>query len=964
GVVGTPTELTYGTLTLNTNGSYVYTLKSGVTLGTEDQLSEVVTYTVSDGKGGTDTATLTIVISDYGIGDKTINVVEDGAPASGNLLADEDSGLEVVFVGPVDDLGDPGNAGVPFATTYGGITINANGSYVYTLNNALYEIQSLAEDDTLQDEVEFTVKNASGTFATATITINIDGTNDAPVARNDSASIVKTGSTVGGDVFLNDTDVDNDDVMTVTLVGGSGANVGSSLALAYGTINLNAAGTYTYTLNTSHASVAALAAGQSLQDTVTYQVTDTEGATSSATLTITINGLQPIVPADADYSVLEGGNAAMTQDQFARTATGSNYTITTLPQHGRLLLDNVEVTATGVTFTSADIASGKLRYEHDGTENFDDAFTYTVDSTPGQVFDITIMPVNEAPVIAIPDGTTPVTIAVNEHDATGTANGGGQDLTGLENAFLLTTTQLSGTDPDNQPATDLIYEVTAAPPGGNIKLWNGTSWVNASRFSVQDVADGKVAYFHNPGSEPDAATHQFSVRLTDGSELVSATRTIGITVTNSNDAPSASGGSLNLLEGGLVDVWTALNGKFDDSDADDTPDNLLLVFHTAPAHGTLLKDGVAMVAGVTTFTRADLVAGLIKYQHDGTENFTDSFKYFARDDEGLESSAATVSLSMFPVNDDPIIPAAGEDPGLPAGVETGEIIAGAEEVHGVQLSDNAYEGETVTITAAMLRAYDPDNTNTQVQFRITSNVTKGSIQVDGRTLGVGSVFTLKDVTDGKLKYVHKGDEVTTAMTDHFTFKVSDSSGGDEPDGYVPIYLNPVNDAPTLTAPQAVNVFEEATVNIAGFTVGDVDSLASDNLTVTLAVSANGTIRLGHGSYSNDVLNVVSGNGTTSITIEGTLSEINTILSQGVNYTGVLNYVGSDTLTITVNDNGHSGADPDAIGATGTTNLTNSQAAYQSVTKTVAITVLPVNDAPEIGGTPPASLTVDEVDRVV
>ncbi|MDY6982626.1 MAG: DUF4347 domain-containing protein, partial [Pseudomonadota bacterium] len=106
GVVATPTELTYGTLTLNANGSYVYTLKSGVTLGTEDQLTEVVTYTVSDGNGGTDTATLTIVISDYGIGDKTINVVEDGAPASGNVLTGEASGLTVVFVGPVDDLGD------------------------------------------------------------------------------------------------------------------------------------------------------------------------------------------------------------------------------------------------------------------------------------------------------------------------------------------------------------------------------------------------------------------------------------------------------------------------------------------------------------------------------------------------------------------------------------------------------------------------------------------------------------------------------------------------------------------------------------------------------------------------------------------------------------------------------------------------------------------------------------------
>ena len=62
--------------------------------------------------------------------------------------------------------------------------------------------------------------------ATGSVTITIQGANDAPVANDDTASTTEDAS-VSGNVLANDTDVDDPDTKTVSDVNGSGANVGS-----------------------------------------------------------------------------------------------------------------------------------------------------------------------------------------------------------------------------------------------------------------------------------------------------------------------------------------------------------------------------------------------------------------------------------------------------------------------------------------------------------------------------------------------------------------------------------------------------------------------------------------------------------------------------------------------------------------------------------------------------------------
>ena len=62
------------------------------------------------------------------------------------------------------------------------------------------------------------------------------------------------------------------------------------------------------------------------------------------------------------------------------------YRVTSAPANGALLLDGNRL-GNGSTFTQADIDSGRLEYEHDGSENFSDAFKFQVsDSVNDHVF--------------------------------------------------------------------------------------------------------------------------------------------------------------------------------------------------------------------------------------------------------------------------------------------------------------------------------------------------------------------------------------------------------------------------------------------------------------------------------------------------------------------------------------------------------------------------------------------------
>jgi VCBS repeat-containing protein len=178
-----------------------------------------------------------------------------------------------------------------------------------------------------------------------------------------------------------------------------------------------------------------------------------------------------------------------------------------------------------------------------------------------------------------------------------------------------------------------------------------------------------------------------------------------------------------------------------------------------------------------------------------------------------------------------------------------------------------------------------------------------------------SAFTLNP--NGSFSYTHNGSETTV---DSFTYKASDGALFSNT-VTVTINITPVNDAPVVTVPAAGSTNEDTALNFGGsISASDTDAGAGN---VTLSVSStHGTVTLGSTAGL-----AVSGNGTSSLTATGTISAVNGGLN-GLTYSPAANYNGSAAVTVTVNDNGNTGT-----------------GGAQSDTKTINVTVNPVNDAP-------------------
>jgi fimbrial isopeptide formation D2 family protein/uncharacterized repeat protein (TIGR01451 family) len=359
----------------------------------------------------------------------------DGSP--GGDVADTDvegDPLNVVGVaagvasGPI-----AGGFGVPIVTPLGSLTLQADGTYTYQPSVDLRAGQSV------QDVFSYTVSDPGGALSTTTITITITGLNDPPLAVADTNRVLADaagtaiGNVVAGGVATDRPDLDPDagDVLTVrgvaagTVVGPLAAAVGVPVAGLHGSLTIGPDGTYTYRVDPTDAAVLALRPGQTLTDTFTYTIGDIAGATSTTTLTITIDGFDDPPRAQPDVNrVPAPGTVAATGNVIGGGSAGDRPDLD--PDGDVLQVQGVRVggdTGTPVaTGTGAPVPGqwGSLVLNPDGTyaytvdaarpevlalrpgETLTEVFTYTVRDPSGQVattaLTITIDGVNEPPV--------------------------------------------------------------------------------------------------------------------------------------------------------------------------------------------------------------------------------------------------------------------------------------------------------------------------------------------------------------------------------------------------------------------------------------------------------------------------------------------------------------------------------------------------------------------------------------
>ncbi|MBK9082480.1 MAG: tandem-95 repeat protein [Rhizobiales bacterium] len=315
-----------------------------------------LTYTITVNDGTTDTGTQELTISITGTNDAPVitaneggdsaalGETDEGLGATGELiLADADpsdtlsaSVASVVLAGA--NLGGLISADVLGFLTLDpttGIAGDGAGTPVgWTFNSDLQAFNFLAVGQTLTLTYQVQATDDSGATnnsGTHDVVITITGTNDGPVATNDTAG--GTGAEVyetatltvasGEGVLANDSDVDDAISVTKIAFGETEQTVATGapgvIAGAYGTLTLNADGSYSYAANANP-----LALGETAMDTFTYTVTDLAGESTTATLAITVTGQNdtPTLSATTSSGSVDEIVGA-TGSAVVHTATGS-----------------------------------------------------------------------------------------------------------------------------------------------------------------------------------------------------------------------------------------------------------------------------------------------------------------------------------------------------------------------------------------------------------------------------------------------------------------------------------------------------------------------------------------------------------------------------------------------------------------------------------------------------------------
>jgi VCBS repeat-containing protein len=259
---------------LRSDGSYSYSPGADAQkLAASATSDDSFTYTIRDSSGQSASAQLVFKLT--GVND---------APVAGQLSGTVGEDGAAIVLNPIYsdvDVGDRLVLGIQTGSKVGYAAVRSDGSLTY---DPLGRFNWLKAGQTATDSFTYSVKDAAGLMATATVQMTIVGANDAPMAMADLAAVTAGGrltATTRTGVLGNDKDVEGD-TLRVSAIDGFTTAVGKAVRGDFGTLTLKDDGSYIYSANR----YAVLPSKGVAEDEFDYTISDGNGGTSAGKLTI------------------------------------------------------------------------------------------------------------------------------------------------------------------------------------------------------------------------------------------------------------------------------------------------------------------------------------------------------------------------------------------------------------------------------------------------------------------------------------------------------------------------------------------------------------------------------------------------------------------------------------------------------------------------------------------------------
>ena len=574
--------------------------------------SATVTVSLADdggtGNGGEDTSgdqTFTITV-------EPVNDAPDTAADSATTDEDESVAIDVLANdSDIDGNLDPATVQVVSGPSDGATTVNSTtGAITYTPDSNFNGTDSFDYevcDDGTPTPVECNQ---------AAVSVMIDSVNDLPTASDDTLSVVE-GSTATADVLAND-DFGGDGPGTDAVAIDTPPTDGTATVDDGGTPNDPTDDRIDYTPDSGFAG----------SDSLVYAITDVNGDTATATLTITVEAADAGTPAAGDDVLTVVAGSTATADVLANDAFGSDgpgtgaIAIVTAPSDGMASVDDGG--------TPGDPTDDRIDYTPDAGFAGSDSLVYRIADADGD--------------------TAEATVSVTVNDTASGSPAAGDDVADVDEDDSVTIAVLANDDFGGDGAGTTAVEIIDGADNGTATVDDGGTLGNPT--------DDTVVY------TPDAdffGADAFDYRITDA-DGDTARGTVQVTVSAVNDAPSFTAGSDQMVDED-VGVQTVSGWATAISPGPTNESSQTVSFNVSNDNTSLFASQPAVGP-----------SGDLSYTPDADANGSATVTVSLADDGGTgnggedTSGDQTFTITVVPVNDAPSFtasnpPAVSEDSG-------------------------------------------------------------------------------------------------------------------------------------------------------------------------------------------------------------------------------------------------------------------------------------------------------------